>query len=378
MTSLVSTYLPTQCGIAKFTYSMESSLRRLDKHVNIHVMRMVIPTDKPVKNRDVHIVKKHERESYLKAAEFINNSKIDVVNIQHEFGIFGGSWGRYILDFMVNVKKPIVTILHTLEPKQSGERLEVFRKICNLSEKVIVMAPLSSNAIEEKYGLDKEKVIYIPHEVPSVAGMSKNDAKKKLGLHGKNIMISFGLISSGKGFEYAIDALPEIVKKHDVVYMIIGQTHPNVKKVEGDKYLNMLKKQVHTLGLTEHVRFVEKFFLSEEEFSRYLFAGDIFIAPYLAKHQISSGALVYAMTHKMCIVTTPFTHAKHEITEDIGYLVKHRNSTMIAKAVNELLDDPERMKRMQEYAYKHVKERQWPNIAKRYLRIFREVARKYN
>lgn len=377
--AMVSTYLPTQCGIAKFTYSLENSLLRLNKSVNVHIIRMVIPSDKRV-NKKVYPIKKQEREDYLEAAEFINNSNIDVVNLQHEFGIFGGNWGRYILDFMVNVNKPIVTVLHTLEPNQSGERLEVFRKICKLSEKVIVMVPLSSRVMEEKYGIEEsDKFIYIPHGVPSIEGTSKEKAKKRLNLQGKHVMISFGLISSGKGFEYAIDALPSIVKKHkNFIYLIIGQTHPNVKKVEGDKYLNMLKSRVQKLGLKKHVRFIEKFFLSEEEFSRVLVAGDIFMAPYLAKHKISSGALVYAMAHKMCIVTTPFTHAKHEITKDIGYLVKHQNSRMIAEAVNQILDNPERMERMQENAYKRVRERQWPNIAKIYLQIFREAAKQYN
>lgn len=378
--AIVSTYLPTLCGIAKFTHSMETSLLHQKDRVNVHIMRMVIPDDVPVKNSRIHPIKKNKRESYLKAAEFINNSNIDVVVVQHEFGIFGGSWGRYILDFMVNVRRPIVTVLHTLEPNQTGERAEVFRKICKLSDKVIIMVPLSSKVMEQKYDLDySDKMIYIPHGVPSIEGTSKDHAKKRLKLQGKNVMISFGLIRSGKGFEYAIDALSNIVKKHtDFTYLIIGQTHPNVKKVEGDKYLNMLKERVHELGLEKHVRFIEKFFLSEEEFSRYLVAGDIFIAPYLAKNQISSGTLVYAMAHRMCVVTTPFTHAKHEITGKIGYLVKHQNSTMIGNAVNELLDNPAKMKRMQEYAYRRVKERQWPNISKRYLNIFREVARQYN
>lgn len=378
--AIVSTYLPTHCGIAMFTHSMETSLLHQKDRVNVHIMRMVIPDDVPVKNSRIHPIKKNKRESYLKAAEFINNSNIDVVVVQHEFGIFGGNWGRYILDFMVNVKKPIVTVLHTLAPNQTGERAEVFRKICRLSDKVIIMVPLSSKVMEQKYDSDySDKVIYIPHGVPSIEGTSKDHAKKRLKLQWKNVIISFGLIRSGKGFEYAIDALSNIVKKHtDFTYLIIGQTHPNVKKVEGDKYLNMLKERVHESGLEKHVRFIEKFFLSEEEFSRYLLAGDIFIAPYLARNQISSGALVYAMAHKMCVITTPFTHAKHEITKKIGYLVKHHNSKMIAEAINELLDNPAKMKRMQEYAYRRVKERQWPNISKRYSNIFREVARQYN
>ncbi len=378
--AIVSTYLPTQCGIAKFTYSLQNSLLGLKDSIHVDIMRMIIPDDIHVKNTRIHPIKKNERESYIEAAEFINSSTIDVAVVQHEFGIFGGSWGRYILDFMVNVKKPIVTVLHTLEPNQSGERVEVFRKLCKLSEKVIVMVPLSSKVMEQKYDLgDNDKVIYIPHGIPSIAGMSKDDAKKRLGLQGKHAMISFGLISSGKGFEYAINAMSDVVTKHrNFVYLIIGQTHPNVKKIEGDRYLNMLKKKVRELGLQKHIRFIEKFFLSEEEFSRYLVAGDIFIAPYLAKNQISSGALVYAMAHKMCVVTTPFTHAKHEITGKIGYLVKHQNSKMIGKAVNELLDNPARMKKMQEYAYRRIKERQWPNIAKRYLQIFRNVSKQYN
>ncbi|MFQ5940774.1 MAG: glycosyltransferase [Nitrososphaerales archaeon] len=378
--AIVSTYLPTQCGIAKFTYSLQNSLLSLGDSINIHVMRIVIPDDKRIRSINIHPIKKHDRESYLKAAEFINNSNIDVVNVQHEFGIFGGGWGRYVLNFMVNVKKPIVTVLHTLEPNQGGERAEVFREICKLSEKVIVMIPLSGRAMEQNFDLeDNDKVIYIPHGVPSIEGISKENAKKRLGLHGKHVMISFGLISYGKGFEYAIDALPDVIKRHrDFAYLIIGQTHPNVKKVQGDRYLNMLKQKVHELGLKQHVKFIEKFFVSEKEFSRYLLAGDIFIAPYRSKHQISSGALVYAMAHKMTVVTTPFTHARREVTGKVGYLVKYQNSSSITEAVNALLDNPSKMKKMQEYAYRSMRERTWPHIAKKYLQIFREVASQYN
>ena len=373
--TIVSTYLPTQCGIAKFTHSLQNSLLGSKESVSIKIMRMVIPGDKRLEANNIHPITKYKRESYLEASDFINNSNIDLVNLQHEYGIFGGSWGRYILDFMVNVKKPIVTVLHTLEPNQSGEKAEVFKKICKLSEKVIVMVPLSIKVMEQRYDLDyKDKVVYIPHGVPSIEGVSKDDAKGRLGMQGKYIMISFGLINPGKGFEYAIDAIPDIAKaQKDFAYLIIGTTHPKVKKTQGDKYLNMLKQKVDDLGIKNHVRFIEKFFLSEEEFSRYLFAGDIFIAPYLAKNQISSGALVYAMSHKMCVITTPFTHAKHEITKNIGYIVKHENSGMIAKAARELLENPTKMKRMQGYAYRQVKGRQWPRIGQRYLQVFRKV-----
>ncbi len=378
--AIVSTYLPTHCGIAKFTQNLQNSLLGLKDSINIEIMRTVIPEDKYVKSPNIHPIKKLERESYREAAEFINDSNIDVVNLQHEFGIFGGRGGRYVLDFMVNVKKPIVTVLHTLEPNWSGTRAEVFKKICKLSEKLIVMVPLSSKLMQQSYHLDdSNKVIYIPHGVPSIEGLSKDDAKKRLSLEGKHLMTSFGLLGPGKGLEYAIDAMPDVVKRQkDFTYLIIGQTHPEVKKVKGDKYLNMLKRKVHELGLKKYVIFIEKFFLSEEEFSRYLLAGDIFIAPYLDRNQISSGALVYAMAHKMCIVTTPFTHARHEITEKIGYIVKHKNSRMIADAVNALLVNPVMMKKMQEFAYRRVKERQWSHIAKKYLQTFRQVARHYD
>lgn len=347
----------------------------MTNRVNLQIMRMVVPDDKPLKDSRIHPIKKNERESYLEAAEFINNSNIEVVNLQHEFGIFGGTWGSYVLDFMVNVRKPIVTVLHSLVPNQSGERLEVFKKICELSEKVIVMVPLRSKMMEEKYDLEySDKVIYIPHGVPNIEGMSKEYSKKRLGLIGRYVMLSFGLISSGKGFEYAIDAVPDIIKHHhNFVYVIIGRTHPKVKKVEGDAYLNKLKERVRKLGLQNHVRFIGKFFQSEQELSRCILVGDIFVAPYLAKNQISSGTLVYAKAHKMCIITTSFTHAKHEISERHGYLVKHKNSKMIVKAVNSLLDNPSRMKAMQENAYRSVKVKQWPKVAARYLELFREV-----
>lgn len=373
--AFVSTYLPTQCGIAKFTHSLRSSLLDIEDSINTYIVRITVPEDKKIKGKNVYQIKKRSRKSYLEAAEFINKSDIHVVNIQHEYGIFGGNWGSYILGFMKNVKKPIVTVLHTLEPNLTGERAEVFKQVCRLSKKVIVMVPLTPRILEQKYDVqDSDKVVLIPHGVPQIDGMSKENAKKKLGLSGRYVMVSFGLISPGKGFEYAIDALPDIIKRHDnFVYIIIGQTHPNVKKVQGDAYLDMLKERVRKLGLQNHVRFIEKFFQSEQELSQHILAGDIFVAPYLAKNQISSGTLVYAMAHKMCIITTAFIHAKHEINGKIGFLVKHKNSKMIAKVVNSLLDNPSKMKAMQENAYERVKDRQWPNIAAKYLELFRNV-----
>lgn len=373
--AFVSTYLPTQCGIAKFTHSLRSSLLDIEDSINTYIVRITVPGDKKIKGKNVYQINKRSRKSYLEAAEFINKSDIHVVNIQHEFGIFGGTWGKYVLDFMKRVKKPIVTVLHTLEPNQTGERAKVFKEICRLSKRVIVLMPLSSKIMERKYQIDdSKKVVFIPHGVPKVDEMSKEYAKKRLGLIGKYVMVSFGLISSGKGFQYAIDAVPDIIKRHEnFVYVIIGQTHPNVKKVEGDAYLNMLKERVRKLGLQNHVSFIEKFFPSEQELSQHILAGDIFVAPYLAKNQISSGTLVYAMAHKMCIITTAFIHAKHEINGKIGFLVKHKNSKMIAKVVNSLLDNPSKMKAMQENAYERVKDRQWPNIAAKYLELFRNV-----
>lgn len=267
----VATYVPKECGIATFTNDL---LIHIDKH-NPLIPSSVIALNgkdetynypKEVKK----IIRMEVRDDYKKAAEFVNNSDIEVVSVQHEFGIFGGDMGEYILDFLENLKKPVVITFHTVLPNPSFKMREIVRKIAYNCDSIVVMTKIGRDILKEYYGITPRKVEIIHHGVPFVYLRPTEFAKKRLGLE-KNIVLStFGLLSRGKGLEYVIYALPSIVRDYpEVVYLIIGQTHPNVKKQEGESYREFLKNEAERLGVAENVKFVNKF-LSLKELLEYL------------------------------------------------------------------------------------------------------------
>ncbi len=363
----VSTYLPTNCGIAKFTNSLEESLKLFN--VKTYKIRMLVPEDTP--RDDVFInINKYEKEDYIKAARLINESDLDLVCLQHEYGIFGGEWGDYILAFIEHLNKPLVTVLHTLEYEYPEYARMLIKEIWHRSKKVILTLANMDEILKDKFGIEDyqlQKYIHIPHGVPVVDISKKGEAKKRLNLD-RYVLISFGLLKPDKGLEYAIEALPSI--KHDVVYLIIGRDHPEFVKKHGYSYLQLLKNKVQELSL-KNVVFIERFFADEQELSSYLLAGDILLTPYLGLNRVSSGVIVYGMAHGMCIITTPFMHAKKDISNDIGRVVREKDSESIADAVNSLLAGD--ILYMQKRAYEHVKDRQWPRIAERYLQVFKII-----
>ncbi|RMF30987.1 MAG: glycosyltransferase [Candidatus Nitrosothermus koennekii] len=231
--------------------------------------------------------------------------------------------------------------------------------------------------ILEKFGINEEelkKYVHIPHGVPVVDISKKDEIKRRLGLDGKYVLLSFGLFKTDKGLEYAIEALPIIINRFDnVVYLIIGKDHPEFVKREGYSYLQTIKDKVKELGLERYVVFIERFFNDEQELSNYLLAGDILLTPYLGLNRVSSGVIVYGMAHGMCIITTPFMHARRDITNDMGRIVRDKDSKGIAEAVIDIIKDKDHLKYMQKMAYEHVKDRQWPKIANRYLQVFKEA-----
>lgn len=363
----VSTYLPTNCGIAKFTNSLEESIKLFN--IQTYKIRIVVSEDTP--RGDIFInINKYEKEDYIKAARLINESDLDLICLQHEYGIFGGEWGDYILAFIERLNKPLVTVLHTLEYEYPEYARMLIKEIWHHSSKVVLTLPDMHDILKDKFGIEEEqlnKYIHIPHGVPVVDISKKEEAKKRLNLD-RYTLISFGLLKPDKGIEYAIEALPNV--RYDVVYLIIGKDHPEFIKREGYSYLQLLKDKVKKLSL-DNVIFIERFFADEQELSNYLLAGDILLTPYLNLNRISSGVIVYGMAHGMCIITTPFMHAKKDIVDDIGRIVKVKDSKSIADAINSLLTKD--ISYMQQKAYEHVKDRQWPRIAERYLQVFNTI-----
>ena len=371
----VSTFPPRKCGIATFTADLVSSISRLNrlkdqKIISINGRQLYKPNLGDVQNK----ISRDSLEDYLVMAEFLNQSSVDVVNIQHEFGIFGGEFGEYICAFMNKLKKPISTTLHTVLPNFEAKAREVFDTIVDLSSRVVVLNKTTRGLVRH-YGVPSEKIRLIPHGCPDVPLVPSSKAKPSLGLQDRFVMSSFGLLSRGKGIEYAIEALPAIIKKEPrVVYYVLGVTHPQVKQNEGEEYRHMLMRKAKDLGLDGHVRFLNRF-LSKPELINYLQATDVYVTPYLSPNQVSSGTLSYALGAGKAIVSTPYLHAQEALGEGRGVFCRFKDSASIAEKVTEIIENPPLRRSLEQKAYLYSRKFTWPLVAKKYLALFDELTR---
>jgi glycosyltransferase involved in cell wall biosynthesis len=375
--TFISTYHPTICGIATFTENLRNSLAGIDSSVRANV----VAVDSERKNiltpnlpEVVLRIAKDERSAYTSLAKSINVSNTDIVCIQHEFGIFGGLGGRYLLDLMELCERPIVTILHTLNHNLKPYQKIILRRIVKKSDAVVTLLPTYTKDLEEIYGTSNDHHIEeIPHGIPAVQNIDKMAAKAKIGLSGKMVMASFGLINPNKGLEYAIEALPKIIEHHPTnIYLIIGQTHPNIIRKYGEVYRERLEGLAYDLGIEDNVKFINRF-LPEDDLSLHLAASDIYVAPYLNRNQTSSGCLVYALAHGMAVISTPYPHSEYELDRSTGILISPHNSGEIAEAGNLLLDKPTSLFGIQKKTIELMKTRQWPNVAMQYTDLFKNV-----
>jgi glycosyltransferase involved in cell wall biosynthesis len=375
--TFISTYHPTICGIATFTQNLRYSLTKLDSSVRAKVVAVDRERDYTCETKLPEVILrivKDERRAYATIAKAINESRTDIVCIQHEFGIFGGVGGSYILDFMERYEKPIVTVLHTLNHNLNLMQQNILRKIVENSDAVVVLPSIYREDLAEIYEASGDhRVEFIPHGIPEVQRIDKATAKASLGLSDKVVLTSFGLINPNKGLEYAIEALPKIVDRHpNTIYLILGQTHPCILSRYGEVYREKLEGIVRELGLGDNVKFVNSF-LSEDYLSLYLAASDIYLAPYLNRDQTSSGCLAYALAHGMAVISTPYPHSEYELAHSNGVIISPRNSGEVAEVVNRLLDRPTLLVRFQQNAIGHMKARRWPNVAARYIDLFKMV-----
>ena len=354
---------------------MVSSISRLNrlkdqKIISINGRQLYKPNLGDVQNK----ISRDSLEDYLVMAEFLNQSSVDVVNIQHEFGIFGGEFGEYICAFMNKLKKPISTTLHTVLPNFEAKAREVFDTIVDLSSRVVVLNKTTRGLVRH-YGVPSEKIRLIPHGCPDVPLVPSSKAKPSLGLQDRFVMSSFGLLSRGKGIEYAIEALPAIIKKEPrVVYYVLGVTHPQVRQNEGEEYRHMLMRKAKDLGLDGHVRFLNRF-LSKPELINYLQATDVYVTPYLSPNQVSSGTLSYALGAGKAIVSTPYLHAQEALGEGRGVFCRFKDSASIAEKVTEIIENPPLRRSLEQKAYLYSRKFTWPLVAKKYLALFDELTR---
>jgi glycosyltransferase involved in cell wall biosynthesis len=311
--------------------------------------------------------------TYLQAAEYINQSGADLVCLEHEFGIFGGAHGEYILPFIESLKIPLVTTLHTVVANASSKEGEILKRIIKKSIAVTVMLEKVKEKLVTDYNIPDEKVVTIPHGTPDLPYSPTEAFKKKKNLSGRIVLGNINLVTPSRGIEYSLDAVALIAKKYpEVLYLVIGQTHPDYVRELGETYRNMLKKKVKELGIEKNVRFINEY-LSLEELINWLKTIDFYVTPYLGPEQAASGALAYAVGAGKSCIATSYLYAKEILAEGRGVLVPFRDGAAIAAAVIDLWDNPEKKNEMEKKAYQYGRLMTWPNVAFQYLELFRTI-----
>lgn len=370
--AFLSTYPPRECGLATFTQDL---VRELDKigHLSKPKVVAVSNDDYSYSDRVTMELSQHDRESYINTANAINDSNIELLVIEHEYGIFGGESGEYILDLIDSLQIPFVTTLHTVLPEPSQKQKEILRQLGEKSTKVITMAKNTKPILESVYDIEPSKIEVIHHGVPYRVLESRDKLKEKHGLSGRSVVSTFGLLSPGKGLEYGIKAIAEVAKEHkDIVYMILGQTHPCVKKESGEAYREKLIELVDRLGINEHVWFVDKY-LTKDEIINYLQMSDIYMTPYLGKDQAVSGTLAYAVGYGRVIVSTPYSYAKEMLSEGRGLLAEFNDAQSLAEHIKYVLENPEAKKEMEDKTLSVGRTMMWENVAQSYAKLFRKI-----
>lgn len=373
----LSTYPPSECGIATFCKDVATSVAKytpFSKPAVIAVKREheIEPYERVVRFQ----ILKEDRQSYVDAAKYVNDSSIDIVSVQHEYGIFGGPDGEYLLDFLEVLDKPAVATLHTVLHSPSPNQKRITQEMGKLCDVMTVMVKTGRHILLESYDVDPAKITIIPHGVPNVHRVSATKVKRALGLADKQILSTFGLINRGKGIENVIKAMPRILEKYpNTIYLVLGETHPGVRKHEGESYRNMLTEIISELGLEQNVRFNNRF-LALNELVRYLCATDVYVTPYLSKDQISSGTLAYALGCGKATLSTPYLYAEEVLADGRGILIDFGSPDSIADNVIRVLGDKELKESMESAAYRYARRAAWFNVAVNYLDLFDRILRR--
>jgi glycosyltransferase involved in cell wall biosynthesis len=364
----VSTYTPRRCGIATFTHDL-AAVTSSREIVALHP-----PEQQPPYPIEVHHrIRRDEAADYTQAARALDGC-VDVVSIQHEYGIWGGQDGEHVLDFVRALRVPAVATLHTVLRDPTPSQRAILSELVARSAATVVMSRSAASLLTSAYGVDARRLDVIPHGVPELPLVDPVAVKPGLEVAGREVILSFGLLGPGKGYELALDALPAVVAAHpSALYVVVGATHPDLLRTEGETYRQTLVAKVRRLGMEKHVRFIDRF-VGRVELTRWLQAADVFVTPYPNLDQIVSGTLSYAMGAGRAVVSTPYAYAKELLADGRGVLVAPGSPVALASALNDVLGDHDLRAAIGRRAYEYSRGMVWSAVGATYGRLFAQVA----
>ena len=385
--AFISSAVPRRCGIATFTADLVAAVRATDPGATCRLAAIEEPTVLRAYGSEVRWrIRQGDANSFRAAARAINASNADAVNVQHEFGLYGtwtkpsfsdGRWSDSVYDdnlrpFLEELRKPVVTTMHAVLPRPSESIRETVRGIAELSDEVIVMASTAVGLLASDYGLTTPPRV-IPHGMPAIEPHGRQHLKEKLGVEGRTIISTFGLVDPRKGLQYMIEAMPDVVAHFpDALYLIAGQTHPDLLRAQGEDYRNSLVSQIRSLNMGEHVAFIDQY-MSQRDIIELLLATDVYVTPYLDPNQITSGTLAYAMGAGKAVVSTRYMHAAEALNDGRGVLVAFHDAGGLAAAVSAILGDPAAKASLEQASFAYARDSTWPRSAQAFLQVVRTI-----
>jgi glycosyltransferase involved in cell wall biosynthesis len=375
--AVVGTYPPRRCGIATFTQDVADAVCRAsgDPRTCKVIALDDIPQGYDYPDRVRFQIRQEDPASYRLAADFMNIRGVDALVVQHEYGIFGGRDGAHVLTLLHEARMPIITTMHTVLAQASDHMHDLTGELIRLSDRVVVLCHRGVEMLQEVYAAPAEKIVMIPHGIPDLPCVEPSFYKDRFGVENRKVLLTFGLISPAKGFEHMIRALPPLVEKHpELVYIILGATHPHVKRERGEEYRHGLQRLAEELGVWDHVVFEDRY-VDIEELCEFLGAADIYVTPYLGEGQIVSGTLAYALGAGKAVVSTPYSYAKEMLADGRGRLVPFRDSEALAREIGALLENEAECQAMRKRAYMFTRDMVWDCVGQRFLQLAEEVVR---
>lgn len=379
--AMIGSYIPRRCGIATFTHNLATAIAErvhdqpLESTDRVRIVAVNDQDDLYTYGPEVAFeIRQRRKHDYRNAADFINDSKFETISLQHEFGLFGGDSGVYLLELLERVKKPVVTTLHTVLAEPNDSQREVLNRICDCSSKLVVMAERARTILQDCYKIPQDQIRVIHHGVPDLPFGDTEALKTRFGTAGRPVILTFGLLGPSKGIEIMLDALAQVVPDHpEVVFIVLGATHPHVKRESGESYRLSLERRVLDLGLQKNVIFHNRY-VSEEDLCEYLAAADIYVTSYPNKEQIVSGTLAYAIAAGTAVISTPYRYAQEMLADGRGRLVDFGDVNGFAAAVREVLENDGERERMQAAAYEMGRMMIWPRVASQYQETLTEAS----